>query len=148
MNLKAWQKKPLKMEHRGKKLKKNDTISELWKNFKQLHIYVIGVPKGEGRRGQNKHLRNHDQKCFNLVNTVTHKSKKTKVLQVPETWIKLLERCSIIKWLTTSNKENILKAAGAKRQEHRWWWLSLSRKHASGKTAEQHLQILKGNKTC
>ena len=42
-------------EQKEKRLKRNDTLRELWENVKCTHIRIIGVPKGEERRGQKKY---------------------------------------------------------------------------------------------
>ena len=44
-------------QKREKRLKGNEeSLRELWDNNKHYNFYIIGVPEGEGRKGQKKNI--------------------------------------------------------------------------------------------
>ena len=45
-------------QKREKRLKKNEeSLREHWDNVKHTNIHIIGVPEGEGRKGQRKYMK-------------------------------------------------------------------------------------------
>ena len=45
-------------QKREKRLKRNEnSLREVWDNFKDTNIHIIGVPDGEERKGQRKYLK-------------------------------------------------------------------------------------------
>ena len=76
------------MKYIGKKrIKKKKSISELWDNFKQPNIWVIGVHKEEERGELQKERKKHLPKFFQIWWTLeTCRSKKLKEPQAQETW--------------------------------------------------------------
>ena len=44
-------------QKREKRLKRNeDSLREIWENFKHTNICIIGMPEGEERKDQKKYL--------------------------------------------------------------------------------------------
>ena len=45
-------------QKRERRLKRNeDSLREFWDNFKCTNIHILGVPEGEEKKGQRKHLK-------------------------------------------------------------------------------------------
>ena len=105
-------------QNKVKRMKRTDSLRDLWDNIKHTNIQIIGVPEEkEKKKKQEKIFEEIIVENFpNMKNEVVNQVQKAQRISCRINPRRNMPRHILIKLMKTKQKERILKAASEKQQ--------------------------------